>query len=401
MRAVFVNHLHPDAPHIGSVRLRSLAEGMAARGHQVVLLTESPRPDDPPPASVEAMLAAHDWSKPLVLGCPPVRSATLEGLRAGTLPRPARMAVIAWLYLVHGGVFPDWHNGTRPVWKVLAKTFRPQVTLGTFGNTEAWLIARGIARLGGCPWVMDIKDSWRAFIPAPFHRLLSRRFSDAAAMTTLSASHLEAAEKLFPVPGTVVHSGFPHELAWTYPSGPGFRLLVTGGLYGLGEAMVAGAVDWLERLPEAERAQVVFTYAGTEHESMAASAARLARLCPVEIHPFLPLKRLAELQREAFLNLYAKSTAGPDWFHHKVFELLCAGRPMASIPAEGDEAVRIAAQVHGELGSCNGPRRLAELCTAAWARRDRPVEVDRVKLAAYSWEGQAEVLERVLAGVVT
>lgn len=400
MRLVFVNHLHPAAPHIAGVRLRSLAEGLAGKGHQVVLLTQSLNPDDPPPVDVEAALAAHDWSRPFVLGCPPAPSPLLASLRAGTLPRPLRMVAIAWLYLVHGGVFPDWYNGTRRYWKLVATTFRPEVTLGTFGNTDAWLIARKLARLAGCPWVMDVKDSWQAFIPAPFRHLLARRFKDAAAMTTLSGSHLEAARQRFPVPGTVVHSGFPRELAWTYPSGAGFRLLVTGGLYGLGEAMVAGAVDWLERLPEAERAQAVFTYAGTEHAAMAESAARLSRLCTVEIHPFLPLKQLVELQREAFLNLYAKSTAGPDWFHHKVLELLCAGRPMVSIPAEGVEAVRIAAEVKGELRSCNGPRSLAEVCAAAWARRDRAVEVDRIRLGAYSWEGQAEVLERLLHDVV-
>ena len=39
MRAVLINHCHPDTPHICGVRLREFAASLAARGHQVVLLT--------------------------------------------------------------------------------------------------------------------------------------------------------------------------------------------------------------------------------------------------------------------------------------------------------------------------------------------------------------------------
>ncbi|MEQ8194342.1 MAG: hypothetical protein RIB59_07620, partial [Rhodospirillales bacterium] len=75
MRAVFVNHCHPDCPHVCGTRAREFASALAERGHQIVLLTETLKPDDPAPDPVDfnAALAAHDWSRPFVLACPPVR----------------------------------------------------------------------------------------------------------------------------------------------------------------------------------------------------------------------------------------------------------------------------------------------------------------------------------------
>lgn len=397
MRAVFVNHYHPDAPHVGAVRLREFARAMAARNHQVVLLTESLNRSDPAPdpARLPAALAAHDWARPFVLACPPRPCRVLDRTRDGSLARPLRAAVLGGLYLGRGAVFPDWAAGVRPMLAPLAESFRPQMTWATFGNTEAWRIARAVARYAGAPWVMDIKDSWDVFIPAPFRRLVAARFDDAAALTALSNAYLIHGGRRFRAPGKVVHSGLPQALLdRPPPQGAGHRLMLTGSTYGA--ATLAGMLDGLRRWLDSGRDDVTFTYAGTEAARVAEAAAGLP--CTVEIHDFLPLEQLMTLQAEAFINLYCCVDAA-DRFHHKLLELLAADRPVACLPAEAAEAGRLTAEVGGLLESCTGPEQLAAAIERAWARRDRPVGVSREKLGAFTWEAQAEVLATLFAGL--
>ena len=73
MRAIFINHCHPEMSHVCAIRLGHFAQVMADRGHEIVLLVQAhPRDADcPSPERVAAELAAHDWSAPYVLPCSP------------------------------------------------------------------------------------------------------------------------------------------------------------------------------------------------------------------------------------------------------------------------------------------------------------------------------------------
>lgn len=399
LRIVAVNHLHPRVPAIGAVRVARFAAALAERGHRVVLLTGSLEPDDPAaePQSVAAAMAAHDWRQPFLLACPSRPIPLLAAAREGRLPRPFRRMLLAGHYLRHGGVFTDWRRGSKTYWPMLAREFQPDVTWGTFGNTDAWAIAQGIARLRGCPWVMDIKDVWDAFVPRQVSGLVARRFADAAACTGLSQGHLDISGRLFPIPKTTVYSGIPeHLLTRGEPSLP-FRITLTGSNYGWLEGMVAGIGQFLDRLTDEQRREVVVTYAGGEHELVKRACGVLDGHCRLDIRPFIALADLAELQREAFLNLYGRVVGQPGWFHHKLFELLSADRPIAAYPTESPEAVDIAAACGGDLSLCPDPEALAQVLRHAWRKR-RPQEggVDFRALSNYTWEAQAERLEAVL-----
>lgn len=402
MRLVFVNHYHPDAPHIGAARLREFAQAMAGRGHRVVLFTETL--GGGPAMSigeVAARLDAQDWSRPLVVACAPRPAPLLGALRDGRLPRPLRMALIAGLYLAHGGVFPDWWAGARPYLRVLAKRFQPQACWATFGNTEALRIAQALARDSGCPWVMDVKDAWDVFLPAPLRRRVARRFADARAVTALSDAYVGHTAWRFPAPATVIRSGFPLALLCRPPAeGPApARITLTGSVYAAAtlDGLIRGVRGWLDTLPPGERGAVTFTYAGTDHARVAQAAGTLG--CTLDVRPFIPLDELAALQRDSFINLYA-CIGVPGRFHHKLFELLAAGRPIACLPAEGPEALDLVARTRGRLASCGDADAVAGAIGQAWAARSLgPVDVDRDILADFSWERQAERLEAVLTGV--
>lgn len=387
MRAVFVNHLHPTTPLVGAVRLREFARAMAGRGHRVVLLTagRDGEPGDTPEGLAER-LERHDWAAPLFAAAGPRAAPLLDALRRGALLRPLRQAMIAGLYLGRGGVFPDWADAVQPLLPVLADRFRPQVTWGTFGNTDAWIIARRLARLAVCPWVMDVKDKWDAFIPAPFRRLVARRFADAAALTALAGSYRDHCGWRFPCRAQVVYSGVPQALLETGAQGPAeARVTLTGSVY---SAATLAAV--MAGLGAFARSDMTFTYAGADHRRVAEAARGLP--CILDIRPYMELAELAELQRRSFANLYC-CVGDHDRFHHKLFELLCADRPIICLPPDGPEALGLVAELGGALAACARPAELGDALAAAWERRDRPVGVDRLRLAAFGWDGQAAGLE--------
>lgn len=401
MRILAVNHLHPDEPRIGGVRVARFAEALAGRGHQVVLLT-APLGEAGPgtdPAGLAEALARHDWSLPFHLVAGPCASPALAAARRGRLPGLLRQPLLAWHYVTEGGVFTDWRRGSRAFWPILAETFRPNIAWATFGNTDALLIAQAVARRSGCPWVMDVKDVWEAFVPTPISALVARRFADAAALTGLSQGHVDFARKRFPIPGTAVYSGIPRDLLPPHPPQVPFRITIGGSTYGWREAMIEGTRLFLDGLPAEERQGIVFTYAGAEHGEVATQAGALDGLCAVDIRPYVPLAELAALQRQAFVNLYGRRLGYRDWFHHKLFELLCADRPIACLPDEVPEAASIARSAGIPIDACAGPTELAAALGRAWgARNAHGAGVRPDTMTGYTWAAQAAILEGVLAG---
>jgi glycosyltransferase involved in cell wall biosynthesis len=349
MRAIFVNHCHPDCPHVCGTRAREFANALVRQGHRLVLLTESLHRTDPPPNSetLPAMLAAHDWSTPFQLAVPPRPSPILEALRSGRMPAPLRVAVIAYQYLVRGGMFTDWRDASERYWQPLASGFQPDVVWGVFGNTDAWAIAQGIARQARCPWVRDIKDQWTQFIPASFQKPVAARYADAAATTGLSRANLDDASGAFPGAAIVVYSGVPAAAALspaTLPETP-FRVTLVGTVYDK-QGLTSVAEGLRQFIAGLDRDAVRVSHVGTEVEVVRAAFATAK--VPVEILGQLPFADYWRVIAASHVNVYLRSTA-QGWWHHKIVELLAVGRPILCCPGEIDEARTLAASVGGTL----------------------------------------------------
>ena len=212
MRAIFINACHPDTPHVCGLRARSFAEAMAARGHQIVLMTPplEETGDGDEPASVSGKLESHDWRAPCRLVAPYRQGSRLPKLRRGDFPGGLRQGLIGLHYLRYGSVFEDWCAGARPFLPAIYESFRPDVVWAILGHTGCWRTGQELASLASCPWVMDVKDSWTAFIPALFRQILARRFNDTAHITALSAAHASLINRWIPGPKTsVIYSGMP------------------------------------------------------------------------------------------------------------------------------------------------------------------------------------------------
>lgn len=406
MRAIFVNHCHPDCPHVCGTRAREFANALARQGHQIVLLTETLHRDDPAPDpnSLAAALAAHDWRQPFRLACRPRPSPMLEALRTGRLPGPLRKLIVLYQYLMHGGMFTDWRAGSRQYWAVLAEAFRPQVVWGIFGNTDAWAIAQEIAHQSNCPWVRDIKDQWTRFIPAVLRPVLARRFADAAGTTALSQANATNAAPWFPGRATVVYSGIDADLlASDLPQttvGP-WTITLVGATYSPTSlaVLVAGIARFLDG---AARGAVRLVYVGTDVKAVKEALQAFAGRIEIDVRGQLPFADYWALITQSQVNMYIR-TLETGWWHHKIVELLAARRPILCCPGEIDEAQTLTAKVGGRLYGCADAVSVAAALEKAWSGRNiAATTTHTVDMKQLSWDAQAERLREGFAasGVV-
>ncbi len=397
MRIVIVNHCHPAMPHVCATRAREFGQALARRGHRVVLLTGTPDLGSGEAVAaneIPHLLAGHDWRHPFSLACPAQPRRLLAAAREGRLVRWLRRPLLAGTYLVRGGVFTDWRAGSRSCWKPLAREFRPQVVWAVFGNTDAVVIGRAIARDSGCRWVLDVKDPWSAFIPAPLRRLLATRFADFGAVTALSEYHAADVERCFGRKAVVVRSGVA-PLPPPPPAAPGtVRLLVVGGLYAEDdfESLLQGIRVWLDGLSGDQRAHCAVVYAGSEIRRFRDAAARLA--VPAETAGYVTLDRLAALAAGCAAVLYVRSRRAG--YQHKLVELAAFGRPVVCLPRESAESIDLMSRLGGRLAGCDTACEVAAALAAIHRAPPAP-PVSREALAEYTWDSQAGRLAEILA----
>jgi hypothetical protein len=393
VRAVFINHCHPERDHVCGLRAGRFADALAARGHEVVLLCEAMPGGEPAPApgTLAPALQSHDWSRPLVLACEPAGYDWARKARAGALPGGIRQAAALWSYLANGGMFPDWQAGMAPYLPVLADVFRPDVVWGTFGNTDTWRTCRTLAALSGASWVGDFKDNWHAFLPVGLGRWMAARVGDATHMTVFSMAHCDQADELFPsLAKTVLYSGVD-DIAdgEDGPAAGELTLTLTGSVYEPEHlrALFAAIVAWAGANPGTP---VRLGYAGgdTARVRAAADATGLA----VQYLGYLAQEPLHRLQAASSANIYVYNPRC--LLHHKAVELLAQGRPVIAFPGETEEVTGLAAEIGGAMFACADHG--AIIGALDMIARNPPPVPPGARRQALTWTVRAAVLERVL-----
>ena len=141
------------------------------------------------------------------------------------------------------------------------------------------------------------------------------------------------------------------------------------------------------------------TYAGADTEKFLSAARSLPKRCSVEALGHVGLDQLHARMRTATINLHLYFS--PVLFHHKLFELIAANRPILCFPGESDEAQNIADETGARLYRCaTGEQLLAALDQALGSDGTDKSAISAEKLSRYSWDGQAEILEDVLRQVI-
>jgi glycosyltransferase involved in cell wall biosynthesis len=404
---VFVNQVCPNVPHIGGTRSWKFATALAARGHRVVQISEQWGycREVVPLAHLPSVLNSHDWAGPLLVPVEPASDPIVDRVKSRNTPAVARKALVLWSYLLRSGVRTHFSAASHPYAQLLAAEFRPDVVWGLFGNTDCWLTAQRLARLSGCPWVADMKDSWDVFLPSVIRRIISSRFQDMAACTCNAEFNAESCKRWFMSSPTVVYSGVDECFLEACPvrlEGVAPRITLTGGLYDQAAlARFVGAVgNWArsaETQHELAHVRPVVYYAGSNSDLAQHALRVLSPTCDVEVHGYLPLHELAELCRSATINAYIRS---PRTFHHKLLELLACGRPVIAFPGETDESRRLAAQCGGRLECPSDPDELETTLRRVMGDSLTSTSI-QPDMARFTWAAQAQALERVLVRVAS
>ncbi|MFT5487690.1 MAG: hypothetical protein ACI9JL_004351 [Paracoccaceae bacterium] len=405
IKILIVGHCHPDFPHVCAFRTKGFAEGLAGRGHEVVLLTGAlPESSAMLPANtVIERLSQRSETGPLVLGCLPRGHGWSRGARQGRFPSILNKAVLAGSFLAHGGLFTDWVEGSKAYWPVLADQWRPDIVWATFGNTGAWLIAQGIARRAGCPWVMDMKDPWSDFIPAPVRRHLATRFRDAAGATALADIHGDDLRKWFggdpvTVPSGVAIPDHDEDAPAAAPDTDAVRISLVGSLYGDDDlrALLAGIRAWAEERRTRPVRPAILEYFGAEEDRLAEATRDWRDICEVRACGFVAPGELAQRLRTSHINAFVNARTG---FRHKVLEFAIAGRPILCLPGAGADEDRIVRQTGGVLHNCATATDVKAVLDEL-DRNDAPDTATPVDIELFSWDTRAAQLEAVFEQVL-
>ena len=397
MRLVFVNHAHPALAHVSGMRLGSFSRSMAARGHEVVLLTSTlPGATDDPIEPVSTRLSRHDWGMPLTIPVAPLAGPS----EPANVPALVRRGLTLGRFLKYGGVHDRWTSAVKPCIGDLVSAFRPQAVWGTFGNTSNLVLAQAVARAARCPWVIDVKDNWTTFLRPGVRELMAWRFRDAVGYTSNASHHEQIASRfLWQQRTQVVYSGVAEAFfasSLTLTSAPKQFMLVGSTYDGVRlRRFLHVAKEWIDGLSPSDRHALKFVYAGSDHDRVRQALAEVALPCAVEVTPQLSIEELAQRCRVSFANCYlwAEFT-----FHHKLLELLVSGRPVVSFPGEAAESLRLASLSPTPFASCANAGELLEALTRAWNRRDAPPVVNTSQ--PWKWSDRAAGLDAFFSEIV-
>ena len=395
MDILMVNPVHPATPHISAVRAWRFAQELSALGHRVVLLTRPLLPDG---ATRMPELATHDWAGPFVLECAgvPATGSTRVG---GRLRSKLRTAVGL---LRHGGDDGQWHDeALRRILDLVATgAFRPDVAWATFGKGEALFVARKAAQCIGCPWVMDIKDNWELYVPAGLRRLLAwrvRGWSKLIANARLTAGY---AERWHSEGAEIVYSGVDQEFFQSVkrlPQKHQFVINLIGSTYSrnLLERFFTGIIKWHSALSHELRCRVTVNYFGADSILVQAVGSSNPGNLDLKCHGYIDTSELASFCVDASVNTYISFSKG---FHHKILELLAAGRPIVAFPSEHGESMGLATMYGTSIHVAANEEDLARCLDGHFRQyiaNDRPQP--RIEgLDRHSWSNQARQLESIL-----
>jgi glycosyltransferase involved in cell wall biosynthesis len=406
LNLIYVNFVHPETPHVSSMRLRLFADALTRLGHQVMTVTHpkvhnsgETLPSIPPRLIADSLLK-HDWRSPFHFSCPAKADWRDLGGRDQDLPRPIRRALIVSNLLLRGGLNDDWVRGSRPYWPIIASAFRPDLVCGVYGDPSSLTHAQGLAREARVPWLMDIKDNWERTLAPVVRQRVADRFADAIGFTANARFHAGIASKYHRQVHAVVYSGVtPEMIASAKPPNvsAAFRIVLIGSLYDERrlQRFLSCLSGWLRSLNVDNSAFVEFHYAGSQPEMLEATLAAAPLSCKIQIHSQLPIEKLGELCQSATVNTYLWS---PVTFHHKLLELLACRRPVISFPGEHEESIKLAREFGGDLTPCFSEHELAAALCRTWRNwRDGSTgNAGRVDVASLTWDAMARKLESFL-----
>jgi glycosyltransferase involved in cell wall biosynthesis len=272
----------------------------------------------------------------------------LHGLQG--LERAGRKAALAFRRFLVPDENVSWNLTAVPAAIRIARREQIDVVVTTSPPTSVHLVGAAVRRATGAKWIADLRDS---IVANPHRRVESRlvrakeatgesfarmvaRSADAVtAVTDPIGEELRArgATRVVTIPNGCDFEDFA---GLPYEPGPRFRLTHTGSFFGRRSPR-----PFLEALAQTD-GDIVARFVGDFRAADREWAAELGLGDRLELHEYVPRRRVLELQRdsEALLLLIPESGGrGRAVLSAKVFEYIAAERPiLAVVPPDGAAA---------------------------------------------------------------
>jgi glycosyltransferase involved in cell wall biosynthesis len=348
MKLLLVTLYFPPAGGGGVQRPLKFATHLPALGVETHVLA----PDDPKWVHRDDELAppTQAWVHRVRYVGPKGRLPAEELHGREGLERAARKAALAFRRVLVPDENVSWNLTAMPAAIRIARREGIDVVVTTSPPTSVHLVGAAVKRATGARWIADLRDS---LVANPHRRvesrlvrakeatgervarLVARRADAVTAVTDLIGEELRAlgARRVQTIANGCDFEDFA---GLEYRPANRFRLTHTGSFFGRRSPRAV-----LEALAGAD-ADIVARFVGDFRSSDREWAERLELGDRLELHPYLPRRRVLELQRdsEALLLLIPESGGrGRAVLSAKVFEYLAAERPiLAAVPPEGAAA---------------------------------------------------------------
>jgi glycosyltransferase involved in cell wall biosynthesis len=269
------------------------------------------------------------------------------------LARLARQAGLSFRRVLVPDENVTWNLTAVPAAIRIVRREGIDVVVTTSPPTSVHLVGAAVKRATGARWIADLRDS---IVANPHRRVESRlvRAKEATGerLARLVARNADAVTAVTDLIGEELRArgarrvetiangcDFEDFAGLEYRPGARFRLTHTGSFFGRRSPRTL-----LEALARTD-ADIVARFVGDFRSSDRDWAERLDLGDRLELHPYLPRRRVLELQRdsEALLLLIPESGGrGRAVLSAKVFEYLAAERPiLAAVPPDGAAAALI------------------------------------------------------------
>ncbi len=325
--------------------------------------------------------------------CDVHRTKTLSGqyvlrrLRRGIRPGPAVRSSRAFGVLRKLGaavLVPDTYIGWYPFARRTARRLLAERRFDAIFSTSppetSHLIALGLHRSSGLPWLADFRDPWtNLYVLAPstplharIHASLERNVCTAASVVVTDRQHKNALEARFPGmrPPRIIPNGYDHAQFEDYvhlrPSGDRCRILHMGTLSDKrsAAAFLAGLRIFLDSEPAAaKRIEVLFV--GPREDENDSIARQLVLDGVVKFRDTVPHTESLRLAHTSHILLMI---ALPHNNPGKFFEYVGARRPILALVSDGELKDLVVRLRRGEVAPADDPQGIAARIGEMYAR---------------------------------
>lgn len=230
---------------------------------------------------------------------------------------------------------------------------QPDVIMASSGPESSYLAAHTLSKRSGIPYIIDFRDIAEQFLPETLSgklrikQIIKRRekFTTAAAACTTVSEGL--ADQLYSESGIkayVVYNGFDHEIhssiKSTLPDYGKFTVCYVGRIWDpvhRDPRPLFTAIDQLISNNNINKNSFLIQFVGTEPELVNRFADGFTCAGNITIVPRVSYEESIRYMMSANVLLHLSHRQQKGVLTTKVFDYMAAGRPILSIPGDGDE----------------------------------------------------------------